>query len=155
MPPPSCSWAPRTRRKAELRPRLLDRFGLCVPVVASADPVHRRAEVMRARLDHDRSPAASARPRAAAEREAHQPHRRRRAELDKVELPDAEPLRITCGLRQAGRRRHAGGPDHLPGRAGPRAWQAREAITGADVRILIAARLARCCTGSGARPVRR
>ena len=44
--------------EGELRPQLLDRFGLCVPVVASADP-RRRADAVRARLRHDRDPAVS------------------------------------------------------------------------------------------------
>lgn len=45
--------------EGELRPQLLDRFGLTVHVAASRDP-HERAEVVRRRLDSDADPAAFA-----------------------------------------------------------------------------------------------
>src|SRR5260370_8051167 len=80
--------------EGELRPQLLDRFGLCVPVVASDDPA-RRAAVVRARLDHDRSPAASTDAHAAAERELTSRISAARARLAGVELRDPELLRVT------------------------------------------------------------
>ncbi len=43
--------------EGELRPQLLDRFGLCVTVVAPDDPAL-RAEIVRRRLAFDRSPGA-------------------------------------------------------------------------------------------------
>src|SRR5205085_4594111 len=45
--------------EGELRPQLLDRFGLTVQVTASQDPAE-RAEVVRRRLAHDADPAAFA-----------------------------------------------------------------------------------------------
>ncbi|MGH8981548.1 MAG: AAA family ATPase, partial [Acidimicrobiales bacterium] len=45
--------------EGELRPQLLDRFGLSVAVGAPPDPVS-RAEAVRRRLDFDRDPAAAA-----------------------------------------------------------------------------------------------
>ena len=45
--------------EGELRPQLLDRFGLTVHVAASRDP-HQRAEVVRRRLDSDADPKAFA-----------------------------------------------------------------------------------------------
>ena len=46
--------------EGELRPQLLDRFGLAVDVAANADPAE-RAEAVRRRLAHDADPAAFAR----------------------------------------------------------------------------------------------
>src|SRR6202046_4084161 len=87
--------------EGELRPQLLDRFGLCVPVVASDDPA-RRPEVVRARLSHDRAPAASAESHAAAERELTGRISAARARLTRVRLPDAELLRVTTASASLG-----------------------------------------------------
>ncbi|WP_420167161.1 VWA domain-containing protein [Kribbella flavida] len=54
--------------EGELRPQLLDRFGLTVDVVASRDPAV-RVEVMRARLTYEADPAAFVRRYDAAQRE--------------------------------------------------------------------------------------
>ena len=125
--------------EGELRPQLLDRFGLCVPVAASDDPA-RRAAVVRARLDHDRSPAASTEAHAAAEKELTSQIGAARARLSAVTLPDAELLRVTtacAALRVDGMR-----GDLITCRAAiaHAGWQQRDAVTGADVRV--AARLA-------------
>lgn len=53
--------------EGDLRPQLLDRFGLSVQVAAPTDPAV-RAEVVRRRLDFDRDPDAFARAAAAGER---------------------------------------------------------------------------------------
>ena len=125
--------------EGELRPQLLDRFGLCVPVVASADPA-RRAEVVRARLDHDRSPAASAQAYAAAERELTSRISAARARLPKVELPDSELLRITTACARLGVDGMRGDLITCRAALAHAAWQDRDAIAGPDVRV--AARLA-------------
>lgn len=54
--------------EGELRPQLLDRFGLTVDVVASRDPAV-RVEVMRARLTYEADPAAFVRRYEASQRE--------------------------------------------------------------------------------------
>jgi magnesium chelatase subunit D len=125
--------------EGELRPQLLDRFGLCIPVVASADPA-RRAEVVRARLDHDRSPAASAQAHAAAERELTSRISAARAALPKVELPDSELLRITTACAKLGVDGMRGDLVTCRAALAHAAWQERDAISGEDVRV--AARLA-------------
>jgi magnesium chelatase subunit D len=125
--------------EGELRPQLLDRFGLCVPVTASDDPA-RRAAVVRARLDHDRFPAASTEAHAAAERELTSRIAAARARLAGVELPDAELLRVTTACARIGVDGMRGDLVTCRAAIAHAAWQQRDAVTGADVRV--AARLA-------------
>ena len=125
--------------EGELRPQLLDRFGLCVPVIASDDPA-RRAAVVRARLDHDRSPAASTEAHAAAERELTSRISAARARLPGIELPDAELLRVTTACANLGVDGMRGDLITCKAAIAHAAWQQRDAVTGADVRA--AARLA-------------
>jgi magnesium chelatase subunit D len=125
--------------EGELRPQLLDRFGLCIPVIASADPA-RRAEVVRARLDHDRAPASSTQAHAAAEHELTSRISAARAALAKVELPDSELLRITTACARLGVDGMRGDLITCRAALAHAAWQERDRITGADVRV--AARLA-------------
>ena len=126
--------------EGELRPQLLDRFGLCVPVVASADP-RRRADAVRARLRHDRDPAASTAAHDAAGQELTSRIAAARALAGGVELRRQRAAADHHGLRGAGRGRAARRPGHRPG--GDRARglaPARSTVTVADVRA--AARLA-------------
>jgi magnesium chelatase subunit D len=125
--------------EGELRPQLLDRFGLCVPVTASDDPA-RRAEVVRARLSHDRSPAASIEAHAAAERELTSRIAAARARLPGVQLPDAELLRVTTACANLGVDGMRGDLITCRAAIAHAAWQQRDAVEGADVRV--AARLA-------------
>jgi magnesium chelatase subunit D len=125
--------------EGELRPQLLDRFGLCVPVSASADPV-RRAAVVRARLDHDRAPAASIGAHAAAERELGSQIGAARAALGHVVLPDAELLRVTTACAALGVDGMRGDLVTCRAAVAHAAWQQRDAVTGPDIRV--AARLA-------------
>jgi magnesium chelatase subunit D len=125
--------------EGELRPQLLDRFGLCVPVVASDDPA-RRAAVVRARLGHDRSPAASAAAHAAAEHELASRISAARARLPGVTLPDAELLRVTTACAKLGVDGMRGDLITCKAAIAHAAWQQRDVVTGADVRV--AARLA-------------
>ena len=62
--------------EGELRPQLLDRFGLTVEAAAPRDPAS-RAEVVRRRIAFDADPAAFAARFAAAEAVARRRHRRR------------------------------------------------------------------------------
>jgi magnesium chelatase subunit D len=125
--------------EGELRPQLLDRFGLCVPVIASDDPV-RRAEVVRARLGHDRAPAASAAAHAAAGHELTSRISAARARLAGVELGDPELLRVTTACATLGVDGMRGDLITCRTAVAHAAWQQRDAVTGLDVRV--AARLA-------------
>ncbi len=125
--------------EGELRPQLLDRFGLCVPVIASDDPA-RRAEVVRARLSHDRFPAASIGAHAAAERELTSRISAARARRPGVRLPDAELLRVTTACASLGVDGMRGDLITCQAAIAHAAWQQRDAVEGADVRA--AARLA-------------
>ena len=125
--------------EGELRPQLLDRFGLCVPVVASSDP-GRRAAVVRARLEHDRSPSASAQAFESLERDATSRISAARARLGSVEISDAELLRITTACATLGVDGMRGDLVTCRTAIAHAAWQQRDDVTGEDVRM--AARLA-------------
>jgi magnesium chelatase subunit D len=79
--------------EGELRPQLLDRFGLTVDVVASREP-RERAEVVRRRLAYEADPAAFVTRWAEADAEVGRRIAAARAALAKVVLPDAELERI-------------------------------------------------------------
>jgi magnesium chelatase subunit D len=125
--------------EGELRPQLLDRFGLCVPVIASADP-RRRADAVRARLDHDRHPAGSIDAHGAAGHELTSRIATARALAGAVGLADRELLRITTACASLGVDGLRG--DLVTARAAiaHAAWQGQPAVTDADIRA--AARLA-------------
>ncbi|MEV4726279.1 ATP-binding protein, partial [Micromonospora humida] len=74
--------------EGELRPQLLDRFGLTVEVAASRDPVV-RVEVVRRRLAADADPVGFAARWAAADAEVAARVAAARGRLDAVLLPDA------------------------------------------------------------------
>jgi magnesium chelatase subunit D len=125
--------------EGELRPQLLDRFGLTVEVAATRDP-EERAEVVRRRLAYEADPAAFAADWAPAETELAWRIEQARARLPEVVLPDGALRQITAvcaafevdGLRA----------DIVMARAAMAlaAWSARTVVTAADVRV--AARLA-------------
>jgi magnesium chelatase subunit D len=125
--------------EGELRPQLLDRFGLCVPVIASADP-RQRADAVRARLSHDLQPAATT----AAHRQAGQQLTARiaaaQARLAGVGLPDAELLRITSACAALGVDGLRGDLVTARTAIAHAAWRGDTVVTGSDVRE--AARLA-------------
>ncbi|GAA4632044.1 putative cobaltochelatase [Actinoallomurus vinaceus] len=125
--------------EGELRPQLLDRFGLTVEVAATRDP-EERAEVVRRRLAYEADPAAFALGWARAEAELAWRIGQARARLPEVVLPDGALRQITAvcaafevdGLRA----------DIVMARAAMAlaAWHDRTVVTAADVRL--AARLA-------------
>ncbi|HEY2690606.1 MAG TPA: VWA domain-containing protein [Streptosporangiaceae bacterium] len=125
--------------EGELRPQLQDRFGLCVPVVASADP-RQRADAVRARISHDLRPAATA----AAHEQAGQQLTARiaaaQARLGDVDLPDAQLLRITSACASLGVDGLRGDLVTARTAIAHAAWRGDLAVTGDDVRE--AARLA-------------
>jgi magnesium chelatase subunit D len=80
--------------EGELRPQLLDRFGLGVEVRGPADPAA-RAEIVRRRLQFARDPGAFTARFAEPEDELAERIARARARVQQVHLPERELLRIT------------------------------------------------------------
>lgn len=125
--------------EGELRPQLLDRFGLTVEVAATREPTQ-RAEVVRRRLAADADPDAFAEQFVGQERALAERVARARALLPDVQLPDAALRQIAevCaafdvdGLRA----------DIVTARAAlaHAAWHGRTSVDAEDVRA--AARLA-------------
>jgi magnesium chelatase subunit D len=125
--------------EGELRPQLLDRFGLTVQVTASHDPAE-RAEVVRRRLAFEADPAAFSQ-RFAADTEALAAQvAAARNRLPRVELPDAALRQIcaVCGAFGVDGMR----ADLVTARTAIAlaAWSGRDVVTGEDIRT--AARLA-------------
>ena len=125
--------------EGELRPQLLDRFGLTVQVTASQNPAE-RAEVVRRRLAFEADPASFA-DRFAADTAALAAHVAvARDRLPQVELPDAALRQIcaVCGAFGVDGMR----ADLVTARTAIAlaAWHDRKTVTEEDVRI--AARLA-------------
>jgi magnesium chelatase subunit D len=87
--------------EGELRPQLLDRFGLGVEVRASRDPGE-RAEIVRRRLAFERDPEAFARRYAPHERELAERIASACERLPAVRLPERELLRIAGACAQLG-----------------------------------------------------
>ncbi|WP_338892802.1 magnesium chelatase subunit D family protein [Rhodococcus sovatensis] len=81
--------------EGELRPQLLDRFGLAVDVRASRD-VDTRMEVVRRRLNYERNPEVFAAAYSAEDEEVAARIRRARAVVDDVVLDDTELRRIAA-----------------------------------------------------------
>ncbi|CAM2897157.1 magnesium chelatase subunit D family protein [Prescottella defluvii] len=79
--------------EGELRPQLLDRFGLAVDVAASRD-VDVRMEVVRRRLDYERDPDAFAARYAEQDEELARRIAHARGRIDDIELSDGELRRI-------------------------------------------------------------
>ena len=125
--------------EGELRPQLLDRFGLTVDVVASREP-RQRAEVVRRRLAYEADPAAFDARWAEADAEVGRRIAAARADLPKVVLPDAELERIAriCAAFEVDGMR----ADLVTARASIAlaAWRGLTTVTDAEVRD--AARLA-------------
>ncbi len=125
--------------EGELRPQLLDRFGLTVQVTASQDPAE-RAEVVRRRLAFEADPAAFARRFAADTAALAGQVAAARARLPGVDLPDAALRQIcaVCGAFGVDGMR----ADLVTARAAIAlaAWAGRDVVTEEDIRI--AARLA-------------
>jgi magnesium chelatase subunit D len=87
--------------EGELRPQLLDRFGLGVEVRAPRDPGE-RAEIVRRRLAFERDPAAFVSRYAEDERDLAAQIAAARERLDAVRLPERELLRIAGACAQLG-----------------------------------------------------
>ena len=119
--------------EGELRPQLLDRFGLTVDVTASRDP-EIRVEVVRRRLAADADPTAFAQRWAPAERELAARIVTARALLPEVILPDSALRQIAevCAAFDVDGMR----ADIVTARAAAAhaAWQGRTTVTAEDVR---------------------
>lgn len=125
--------------EGELRPQLLDRFGLTVHVAAARD-VGTRAEVIRRRLAFEADPVAFAATWAAEDQRLAERIVAARATLDSVVLPDAELRRIAavCSAFEVDGMR----ADLVVARAAMAhaAWRGAERVEESDVEV--AARLA-------------
>ncbi|MEU5791630.1 ATP-binding protein, partial [Micromonospora purpureochromogenes] len=125
--------------EGELRPQLLDRFGLTVAVGASRDPAV-RVEVVRRRLAADADPAGFAARWADADAEVARRVAAARRRLDRVRLPDAALRQIAevCAAFDVDGMR----ADIVTARTAlaHAAWQGRDRVSAEDVRV--AARLA-------------
>jgi magnesium chelatase subunit D len=125
--------------EGELRPQLLDRFGLTVEITAPRDP-ELRAEVIRRRLSFDRNPAAFVAAYAASEDELRLRIITARSLLPSVQLDDRQLTTIArvCGAFEVDGMR----ADIVTARAAAAhaVWQGRREITKSDIRA--AARLA-------------
>ncbi len=119
--------------EGELRPQLLDRFGLTVHIAASRDP-HERAEVVRRRLEADADPAGFAARFAASEAELTQRLAAAREAVRHVVL-DERTLRtiarVCAGFDVDGMR-----ADIVTARtaAAHAAWSGRDRVTREDIR---------------------
>ncbi len=120
--------------EGELRPQLLDRFGLTVQVAASRDPKV-RAEVVRRRLAFDADPDGFALKEQDAEQELASRILSARERLPRVRLPDAALEQITalCAAFDVDGMR----ADLVMARtaAAHAAWHDRDVISTQDVRI--------------------
>ncbi|SCF13919.1 magnesium chelatase subunit D [Micromonospora purpureochromogenes] len=125
--------------EGELRPQLLDRFGLTVAVGASRDPAV-RVEVVRRRLAADADPAGFAARWADADAEVASRVAAARRRLDRVRLPDAALRQIAevCAAFDVDGMR----ADIVTARTAlaHAAWRGRDRVGAEDVRV--AARLA-------------
>ena len=125
--------------EGELRPQLLDRFGLTAEVAAPRDPVL-RAEVVRRRMAYDRDPGAFTDRYAEAEAELSARLRTARTLVQTISLTDEQLLLIAevCAAFEVDGMR----ADLVTARAAVAhaAWHGRDAVTRADIRA--AARLA-------------
>ncbi|RIJ77175.1 putative cobaltochelatase [Nakamurella silvestris] len=125
--------------EGELRPQLLDRFGLTVEVAAPKDPAL-RAEVVRRRLAHDADPTGFASRYQAEEADLALRIAAARAALPQVELPDTalELIAAVCAAFEVDGMR----ADIVTARAAVAhaAWAGRDTVVKADIRA--AARLA-------------
>lgn len=120
--------------EGELRPQLLDRFGLTVDVAASRD-VDVRMAVVRRRLDYEADPAGFAARYAEADRAVAERILAARERVGLVELDDVELRRIAalCAAFDVDGMR----ADLVVARAATAhaAWRGGEAVTEADVRV--------------------
>jgi magnesium chelatase subunit D len=125
--------------EGELRPQLLDRFGLTVEIAAPRDP-ELRAEVIRRRMAFDRDPSAFVADYGASEDELRVKIITARSLLPSVRLDDRQLATIArvCGAFEVDGMR----ADIVTARAAAAhaAWQGRREITKSDIRA--AARLA-------------
>jgi magnesium chelatase subunit D len=119
--------------EGELRPQLLDRFGLAVTVAAPRDPVQ-RVEVVRRRLGYDADPAGFAAEWAGCEARLARRVADARHRLPDVVLPEPELRRIAgvCAAFEVDGMR----ADIVLARTARAlaAWHGRTAVTEADVR---------------------
>ncbi|MBE7325756.1 VWA domain-containing protein [Nocardioides sp. Y6] len=120
--------------EGELRPQLLDRFGLAVEVAAPRDPAL-RVEVVRRRLAFDRDPAAFVETYATSQTELTRRISQARHRVDEVTLGDAAMLKIAevCAAFEVDGLR----ADIVTARTAVAhaAWAGRRFVTRDDIRV--------------------
>lgn len=120
--------------EGELRPQLLDRFGLTVEVAAPRDPAL-RVEVVRRRLAFDRAPDAFVAQYAESQEDLTRRIAEARARIDGVELGEAALLKVAevCAAFEVDGLR----ADIVTARAAVAhaAWVGRDSVTRADIRV--------------------
>lgn len=122
--------------EGELRPQLLDRFGLAVDVVAARD-VDERVEVVTRRLEFDAGPAAFAHRFAAAEAELTARIRAARDAIAAVDLPLPELRRIAAICAHLDVDGMRGDIVVARTAAAHAAWRGAVAIAAEDVRVAV------------------
>lgn len=125
--------------EGELRPQLLDRFGLTVEIAAPQDPVQ-RAEVIRRRLSFDDDPAGFSRTYAEAQHRLRQRITRAQERIGDVRITPEVLLRIAEICSSVGVDGMRADIVMARTAAAHAAWQNREEIDATDLRV--AARLA-------------
>ena len=133
--------------EGELRPQLLDRFGLAVEVRAARD-VATRAEVVRRRLAFDDDPRGFAASVGAGRARDGRPHRRRAGPRRRGGAARRRAAAHRRGVRRVRRRRHARRPRHRPRRHRARRLAGRGG--GRRRRTCGSRPGSRCRTGAGA-----
>ncbi|MFW0790276.1 VWA domain-containing protein [Gordonia sp. CPCC 205333] len=122
--------------EGELRPQLLDRFGLAVDVAAARD-IDERVEVVTRRLEFDADPTAFAQRFAEDESELTSRISRARANIGGVELPRAELRRIAAVCSHLNVDGMRGDIVVARAAAAHAAWRGVDAITADDVRVAV------------------
>lgn len=119
--------------EGELRPQLLDRFGLAVDVRGPADAAE-RVEVVRRRRAFDADPEGFAARHAAADAEISERIGRARRVLPSVRLPERELLRISLVCLEVGVEGMRADVVTARAAVAHAAWEGRDAVCERDVR---------------------
>ena len=119
--------------EGELRPQLLDRFGITVEVVGSPDPAE-RVEVVRRRLHHEADPEGFARKWSAVDAEAAHAVSRARARLQETRVPEEVLFKIATLCAELGVDGLRGDIVTAKTARALAAWEGRDEVATEDVR---------------------
>lgn len=116
--------------EGDLRPQLLDRFGLCVHVETVGD-LAQRAEIVRRRYAYESDPAAFRASWAAEEAALQERIVDARSRLGRIQIPEAAPLAVAAAAERLQIQGHRGEVTTLKAAVAMAAWQG-SATLGAD-----------------------